>query len=74
MSQLIPLIEEFLTAMRKVAEVTEDLKDQASRVPSTSTEDLPSKVDELNELCLDGMQAYKQALTLTEDMRNLVGR
>jgi hypothetical protein len=74
MNQLIPLIEDFLDAMKKVSEAAEELRNQAGQLPSTSAEDLPSKVDELNELCQDGIRTYNQAMTLVEDMQDLVGR
>jgi hypothetical protein len=74
MNQLIPLIEDFLAAIKKVSEASEELSNQASRLPSTSAEDLPSKVDELNELCLNGMKTYNEAMALVEAMQDLAGR
>lgn len=74
MNQLIPLIEDFLAAMKKVSEASEELSSQASRLPSTTNKDLPRKVDELNELCFNGMKTYNDAMALVEAMQNLAGR
>jgi len=73
MRKLLPLIEDFLKSMQLVLEAAEEMRVEAQRLPSTETEALPSKIEQLDDLCAEGLKTYRKAQDLVEEMRDLVG-
>jgi hypothetical protein len=74
MKQLVPLVEDFLKSMQLVLEAAEEMRVEAQRLPSTDIETLPSKIEQLDDLCAEGLKTYRKAQDLVEEMRDLVGR
>lgn len=73
MNQLLPLIKDFLETMQVVLKTAEELRVEAQRLPSTEADALPGKIQQLDDLCAEGLKTYKKAQDIAEEMRDLVG-
>ncbi|OCQ98081.1 hypothetical protein AMR42_13565 [Limnothrix sp. PR1529] len=60
--------------MQLVLEAAEEMRVEAQRLPSTDLEALPRKIEQLDDLCAEGLKTYRKAQDLVEEMRDVAGR
>ncbi|MCG9886360.1 MAG: hypothetical protein MH825_12460 [Cyanobacteria bacterium] len=73
MNQILPLVDDFLKTMQIVLEIAEELRVEAQQLPSAELDTLPRKIQQLDDLCTEGLKTYEKAQDIAEEMRDLVG-
>lgn len=66
-------IEQFQSTMNKVTELIEEATALAGQIPSASIEEAPAKMQEIFELCSDGMNSLNQGIGEAEEIQATIG-
>jgi methyl-accepting chemotaxis protein len=70
---LMNQIEEFQSTMNQVLELVEETKALASKIHDMPFEEIPLTMQEIFELCADGIKSLQTATEQVEDIQNIVG-
>lgn len=72
MANLIDLIEEFQSIMKEIVELTEESRVRANQIPDLPIGEAAPKIDELMDLCNDGMKAFQKASAKAEEIYDVL--
>ncbi len=71
---LLEQIEEFQATMNQVMELVEETKALAGKIPDASIAEAPRLMEEIFDLCGDGVSKLNAAIGQAEDIQNTLGR
>ena len=73
MNDLVGQVEDFQKTMNQMVELIDDAKSQAGQLPDASIAEARAKVQQIYEICDEGIKTLKVATAQAEDIMKTVG-